>query len=560
MQTAGSDAPPEGRRRGRSRLRPRAAWLAALAAIALASAYTVDRVRGLWFFGDDWQFLLERRLTQDPVGALLDPHNEHWSTVPVLIFRTVFAAVGLEHYPVYALLPIAAHAVLCVLVFALLTRDGIRPWVAVAATAVLALVGVGAENLVWDFQVGMILSAVFPLLAMWLEGSQLPRRTWWVWLAAVLGLASSGTAIGMLAWLGGYVLLTTGLRRALTLLAPPGVVYLGWWLGWGRHAMVDETTTPVADIPGLVWHGLSGVWSPMTGVEALGGVLLVLLLVAALVVRRPARAWALALSAMAAVVVMFALFARSRGWMSPDLMLSSRYLYFGALLTIPALALTLDAAAERLPGPDWLGGALAGIVAVPLLWHGAQGIDEQADIRRSQVAGTAARTVAAAGLLETGEPLLGTRVEPTWSPNLTTDALARDDVRDRLPDVPVTPQALLSARAALQVSATPADPGLTPGRVRIVGTSSERDSEGCLTGAGSVRSHLEVPTSSQGRQVQLTLNGYDRALVRLRVDGRTSAPVLFILGDQTPTWLATVAPEGALLIDLPAGPGFRVCA
>ncbi|MDP8928593.1 MAG: hypothetical protein M3O70_08485, partial [Actinomycetota bacterium] len=65
-----------------------------LAALVMAS-------RGHWFVIDEWAFLTDRHLGD--VRGLFVPHNEHWSTLPIVLWRGLFAAVGLHSYWPYQL-------------------------------------------------------------------------------------------------------------------------------------------------------------------------------------------------------------------------------------------------------------------------------------------------------------------------------------------------------------------------------------------------------------------------------------------------------------------------
>ncbi|MFN2556348.1 MAG: hypothetical protein ABR592_05655, partial [Nitriliruptorales bacterium] len=57
--------------------------------------------RGQWFVADEWGFLTDRRL--EDVRGLFVPHNEHWSTLPIVLWRALFATVGLRSYWPYQL-------------------------------------------------------------------------------------------------------------------------------------------------------------------------------------------------------------------------------------------------------------------------------------------------------------------------------------------------------------------------------------------------------------------------------------------------------------------------
>ena len=87
-------------RRPRGRVLPREhrLHLAALAVgLLVAGGIMVAYARRLYFFGDDWDFLLTRGTVEGADLGLLEPHSEHWSTVPILLFRSLFAVFGLEH-------------------------------------------------------------------------------------------------------------------------------------------------------------------------------------------------------------------------------------------------------------------------------------------------------------------------------------------------------------------------------------------------------------------------------------------------------------------------------
>jgi len=84
--------------------RRRPSWATLTFAFGIAAAVNCDVVqaRRLWFFGDDWEFMLHRGLTGHPDYGLFYPHNEHWSTLPILVFRSLYAVFGARRYMPYA--------------------------------------------------------------------------------------------------------------------------------------------------------------------------------------------------------------------------------------------------------------------------------------------------------------------------------------------------------------------------------------------------------------------------------------------------------------------------
>ena len=57
--------------------------------------------RHMWFTYDEWDFLAGRRATS--IVDLFRPHNEHWSTLPILVYRGLFHVFGLKTYLPYQL-------------------------------------------------------------------------------------------------------------------------------------------------------------------------------------------------------------------------------------------------------------------------------------------------------------------------------------------------------------------------------------------------------------------------------------------------------------------------
>jgi hypothetical protein len=61
-----------------------------VAGLVASGALLVALARQLWFFGDDWELLLHRGTVAGTDLGLFAPHNEHWSTIPILVFRGVW--------------------------------------------------------------------------------------------------------------------------------------------------------------------------------------------------------------------------------------------------------------------------------------------------------------------------------------------------------------------------------------------------------------------------------------------------------------------------------------
>jgi hypothetical protein len=117
------------RRRGRS-----GAFITAAVPLVL---FGIGRYR--WFGGDEWYFLAGRELS---VSDLFRPHNQHWSTVPVLVFSWleesfVAAFDGLGHVHIVSV----ALAAVLVVGAALAATEGLRRFLRRAASPLALVLG-----------------------------------------------------------------------------------------------------------------------------------------------------------------------------------------------------------------------------------------------------------------------------------------------------------------------------------------------------------------------------------------------------------------------------------
>jgi hypothetical protein len=77
--------------------------------LLVTAAIVLHETRGttLWF--DEWAWALERR--SGGLGSLLEPHNGHWFTLPILGYQVLFRLVGVDRYlPYFALALLAQPA------------------------------------------------------------------------------------------------------------------------------------------------------------------------------------------------------------------------------------------------------------------------------------------------------------------------------------------------------------------------------------------------------------------------------------------------------------------
>lgn len=340
-----------------ARRAPRAANVAfGLLLVAAGAVYAV-RGRSQWFFQDEWSFLAGRDATS--VDGLFRPHSGHWVTAPVVVYRTLWAVVGAHRYEPYQAMAITSHLAVVLLVYLLLRRRlDISPWVAVAASSIVLFTGVGAENVVWGFQITFTGSVVSGLAALLLADHPhpRPRRRIAALACGLLSLMCSGVGLIMVAVLGLALLARRGLRPALAATVPLGVVY-GIW----NRLFASDSADPSTDaglIGRFIRTGLSNVLHGVGPTTEAGWVLVALAVGGmALVIRdcpsSPSalrQRLAIPVSMATGALLFFALTGSTRV-VAQGLVFATRgrYAYVAIVLLVPLLALAADAVVARWP-------------------------------------------------------------------------------------------------------------------------------------------------------------------------------------------------------------------
>lgn len=349
----------------------RSAWTAwaAWGALATAAVATILVLgRGWRFFYDEWGLIEYRR--SGGAAAFLPPHDGHLMAVPLLVYRALFATVGLTSYTPYRVVIALAHVGLGALVFSYL-RPRLPAVAALAGTGVFLFLGSAWEVLYWMVTLGYVLPMICLvgglLLADRVEG---PRTAPMVAGLATVALASSGLGLGVTAALMVDAARRRDRIRRWLWLAAPLAGWLVWFVAYRPHTGTPAAlraipgSDPNGDVGQLGYHGVHPhtmvvfswrmVGSAAAGLFGAGGThwwcptLLALVLVAGVMVGRgvadPGRVAALLVGA----VVYVGSVALARAVV--DQPYSSRYIYPGVVFYL------------LLAGEAWKGtrGALAG--------------------------------------------------------------------------------------------------------------------------------------------------------------------------------------------------------
>jgi hypothetical protein len=311
---------------------------AGLAAACLALIALIMYLgRGIGFYFDEWNFLLERRgISAD---TFLKPHNEHISVVPVAIYKVLLQIFGLSHHWPFLLVLALMQAALGVGLF-LLVRPRLGGWAALGVAVLVMFMGLAWQNIVWSFQIGFVgsvLGGVWALVA-------LDRRDARgdVLACVALVLATLSSSLGVPLAIGVAVeLLVGGRRRALWVAAIPIVIYVAWYLGYG---VGDITAEGVFHAAGWAVSAVAASAGALFGLGSDWGEVLALAFLALLVWRTAVAPWSPRLAGLVVAGVTFwALTGAARSVFQPPVPPdTSRYQTLGgvvlALATVELLA------------------------------------------------------------------------------------------------------------------------------------------------------------------------------------------------------------------------------
>jgi len=383
-------APPRPRRLDRSDV-------LVLAAAGGAAALLVWLGMGLTFFADEWAVISERSLTFD---GLMQPFNEHWLAVAILVYRAMLGVFGLHSYVPYIALLALLHATVGLLVYALVRRRTLRP-VAMGVALIVLLFGSGFENLFWGIQMDFVGATALGLGALLLLDDLPtlpgPRRAAVAAAMLVVAVMTSGYGLFMVGLVGLDLLLDPRRRRWILALAAPVGVYGVWYLALGRTGLGfagdPMTASRASAIPVFVFEGMSSAFgSAVGGGELVGHVVVVGVLAwcAYLSIWRrsvPSRAVA-CLLAIAVQYVIVGLVRDQLGLMAATY---TRYAYLSgmlALITLASLVGRPEIPRRLVPRALALGLTVLGLSLVwnvALLVEGRELFAKRADMTRALV-------------------------------------------------------------------------------------------------------------------------------------------------------------------------------
>ena len=232
--------------------------------------------RGMTFFSDEWAFI-ETRSLGDP-GTWLPPHNEHWSTLPVIAYRLLVETVGLRTYVPYLAVVVALHGLVVALTFVAIRRSS-GPLAAIAVALLLVLYGSGFENIYWGFQTGFVGATAAGIAALLALDRRDNRGRAGVAILLTVGLATAGVALAFCVAVAVESLLARRLRAMFLPLTIPAAIYAAWFVAFGRFGVrtgTGLTTSAFTDVPIAIMTGFTNAAGAITGVGPNVGIVAVI--------------------------------------------------------------------------------------------------------------------------------------------------------------------------------------------------------------------------------------------------------------------------------------------
>jgi len=292
--------------------------------------------RGMTFFSDEWAFI-ENRSLGNP-GTWLPPHNEHWSTLPVIAYRLLVETVGLRTYVPYLAVVVALHGIVVTLVFVAIRRSS-GPLAAVAVAILLLCWGSGFENLYWGFQTGFVGATALGVAALLALDRRDDRGRWAVAILLTIGLATAGIELAFCVAVTIETVAARRLRSMFVPLAVPAGIYAAWFLTLGRSGIRPTTalsSSALVDVPSSIITGFSNAAGAITGVGPTFGIVPVIVIAVWAAVRLwrdrclPPRF----LGCMAGIVTLYGLIGLTRSHDFAGIVDYTRYTYIAGILLL----------------------------------------------------------------------------------------------------------------------------------------------------------------------------------------------------------------------------------
>ncbi|MDQ6839648.1 MAG: hypothetical protein M3137_15310 [Actinomycetota bacterium] len=502
-----------------------------------------------WFYLDDWDFLILRGF-HNSQQSIWFPHNEHWTSLPILLYRLAFTLAGLHSWWLLTGCLLLVHLALAHLIWRTSIRIGVNSWMATALTAVFLLLGAGWENLVSSFQISFVAPVAFGFAAILAEGLHFrPRsRMVLIWMLTVAALMCSGIGITMTFGVGAFLVFQRRMHRAAVAVSVPLATYLAWYVLVGHKGLgIDHVTLgSLLQVPSFVWAGLSSALGTTFGLVTAGPFLLLALLGWALVtVRKADTAHATGLALALTAVALYASIGPVRSQLGVGIAATPRYIYVAIALLLPAIGLALTQLVR------WHQEARLGVFGIILivLVSNLGLLHTGSQFRTAQAQADKTKIVADAAVTTDGDRPLAARPVPSLP--LTSADLTGFSRRGLLPSVKLTVADQADAVFAVDVAVTALP--IFGGRLRV--TVPPTANPGC-----AATTTLTGVVPSGGGSLIVASSITQAASLSLRTAARASSSPIAVTLFPGYDVINVSAPGTTITVSTAGPPGVGVCS
>ena len=314
-------------------------WVA-LCFIAIFKFASISQSRTFQY--DEWNFVMNR--WQFNPDTFLQPHNSHLSLVPATIFWTLFHLVGLNHYGLYQVVGYLSH-ILVASVFVVLVASRLGKIPALALGSAILFLGAGAENILWPFQIGAMLSLAGYLLASYFLESTINKNQLLAMLALMLSLGSAGLGVAAVAAVAIEILISQRVRKSWWVVVAPTAIWLIWYSQYGiSDIRSDNFSVALRYVNESFASSLSGIFGLSIGWGFIFEILFVSTIIYFTFFKKIVTPRLVGLLTMLFVNWCFTALSRAQNWVPQ----SSRYLY----ISIPIIFLICVELSKSLPRPQ----------------------------------------------------------------------------------------------------------------------------------------------------------------------------------------------------------------
>ena len=119
-----------------------------------------------WFGVDAVYYLTTRGPVPSADEGLFKPYGGHWQTIPLLVYRGLFAVFGMRSYLPYVAVALAVHLAIVFVLYLLLRRVGATPLDRLRRQLAGLFYGAGSEAFMWDAPMVLTSGLLLGLVAM----------------------------------------------------------------------------------------------------------------------------------------------------------------------------------------------------------------------------------------------------------------------------------------------------------------------------------------------------------------------------------------------------------